>query len=512
MPFDSHRFDPVPSWRRRATVTVVDEDGPSPAEHAGPQARAVLVGSSGPVPPELGIDRAALEGCGFGGRPGQVLLLPRPPGPLLVAVGAGDPDDLDVHALRDAAATFTSAVPGCARLAFALPEHSADVEEAALAVVEGVLLSRYEFRLRGHTTPATPVDSLHLLVRSGEVAEAEAGARWGEASAAACRLSRDLAHCPGGVLTATRMAEVATEVAAATGLSVEVFGREELQALGCGGLLGVNQGSVEPPRMVRLRYVPEDPAATAGHLTLVGKGIMYDSGGISLKPPDGVHATMKNDMSGAASVLAAMSALGELRCATAVTGYLMCTDNMPSGSAIQMGDVLTVHGGTTVEVLNTDAEGRLVMADALVLATEEPTDAIVDIATLTGACLRALGPEVAGVLGNHPGLLAQVVAAGETTDEPVWELPMVRRYRRWMDSDIADVANLGGAHAGAITAALFLEDFVAGRPWVHIDVAGTAQADAARTWRPKGPTGFGTRLLLELATGFQCPSPGAVTS
>ncbi len=270
--------------------------------------------------------------------------------------------------------------------------------------------------------------------------------------------------------------------------------------MGCGGLLGVNKGSVEPPRMIRLRYLPTGDAVA--HLALVGKGIMYDSGGISLKPSDASHSQMKNDMSGAGAVLAAMTVLRELDCRSAVTGYLMCTDNMPSGSALQLGDVLTMRNGKTVEVMNTDAEGRLVMADALALSVEDGADAIVDIATLTGACLRALGTEVAGVMGNNQGIIAQVQAAGEETDEPTWPLPLIRRYRNQLDSGIADMTNLGGPNAGSITAALFLDEFVGTTPWAHIDIAGTAQAEATSRWIPKGPTGFGARLLVELALQF----------
>jgi leucyl aminopeptidase len=193
-----------------------------------------------------------------------------------------------------------------------------------------------------------------------------------------------------------------------------------------------------------------------------------------------------------------------------VTGYLMCTDNMPSGSAMQLGDVLTMRGGTTVEVLNTDAEGRLVMADALVLATEEPVDAIVDIATLTGACLRTFGTEVAGVLGNSQPLVDQVEAAAATTDEPVWQLPLDHRLRGQLDSEIADLTNMGGINAGSITAALFLEEFVGSVPWAHVDIAGTAWADAAYGWVNKGATGYGTRLLIELALRFAVPPADSV--
>jgi leucyl aminopeptidase len=238
----------------------------------------------------------------------------------------------------------------------------------------------------------------------------------------------------------------------------------------------------------------------------VAKGITYDSGGISLKPSDAVHATMKNDMSGAGAVLAAMSILGELDCPVMVTGYLSCTDNVPSGTALKLGDVITIHGGRTVEVVNTDAEGRLVMADALVLATEAKPDAIVDIATLTGATMRALGTRIAGVFGNDDGLVEQIDVASDLTDEPTWRFPLEPAYRRQLDSDVADIANIGGPNAGGITAALFLEEFVDGIPWAHLDIAGTAQADVVESWRVKGCTGFGARLLAELMVAFQPPA------
>ncbi len=240
------------------------------------------------------------------------------------------------------------------------------------------------------------------------------------------------------------------------------------------------------------------PAKGAGHLALVGKGIMYDSGGISLKPSDPMHAAMKMDMSGAAAVLATMSALAAVGCRNAVTGFLMCTDNMPSGSATKLGDVLHIHGGKTVEVHNTDAEGRLVLADGLVLAVEEEPDAIVDIATLTGAALIALGTGYAGVLGNNQALIDQVRAAADATDEPVWQLPLeTKRYRKLLDSDVADLKNIGNQYGGAITAAVFLSEFVGDVPWAHLDIAPTMKVDADESWRSKGATGFGTRLLID---------------
>jgi len=368
-------------------------------------------------------------------------------------------------------------------------------------VTEGVLLSRWRYFVgRGADRPL--LDSLLVVASDKDVEDAEAGVERGRIVAEACGLGRDLANCPASTLTAVRMAEVALEVGTAAGLEVEIFDKDQLAEMGCGGLLGVNRGSVEPPRMIRLRYRPDEPT---GRIALIGKGIMYDSGGISLKPSDESHAQMKNDMTGAAAVLASMTALRALGCSAAVTGYLMCTDNMPSGSALKLGDVLRMRNGTTVEVLNTDAEGRLVMADALALATEESVDAIVDIATLTGACLRTFGVEIAGVMGNSPALVEQLRRAGDVVDEPVWELPLHRPYRSQLDSPIADLTNMGGVNAGSITAGLFLEEFVDGNPWAHVDIAGTAQLAAPRTWRNKGATGAGTKMLIEFALRFVRP-------
>jgi leucyl aminopeptidase len=327
----------------------------------------------------------------------------------------------------------------------------------------------------------------------------------GAVTARATCLARDLANAPATLLTARRLAEIAKQVGKQSGLDVEIFDENKVAELGLGGLLGVNAGSSEPARMVKLTYKPKGDAV--GNLALVAKGIMYDSGGISLKPNDLIHATMKNDMSGAAAVLAAMSTLASLGCRSMVTGYLMCTDNMPSGSAMRLGDVLTIRGGKTIEVLNTDAEGRLVLADGFVLATEQKPkpDAIVDIATLTGAAMRALGVLTAAVIGNHQGMVDQVKAAGERSDETVWQLPLDRRMRKELDSEIADMKNVGGDNGGSITAALFLDEFTAGLPWAHIDMAGTARMEADDLWRCKGATGYGARLLIEVMMNFTPP-------
>ncbi len=490
----------IPTHTAPFTVHVISSDSPDVDAIGIP----VLTGL--PAHESIGFDAEALSRAGFTAKIGSVLTLPKVP-VTVVATGVGDAGSLDAAGLRNAAAAFALATSTSRRLAFQLGGlTTVAAGAAAAAVVEGIMLARYRFDLR--TTPAAsvPVEEILLVVDSADAAAAQAGADRGRVTARAAMLARDLATAPAGMLTATRMAEVAVSLGAEFDFDVEVFDKEALVELGCGGLLGVNKGSVEPPRMIVMRYRPT--GKSTGHLALVGKGIMYDSGGISLKPGDLSHSQMKNDMTGAADILGAMTTLATLGCPAQVTAFLMCTDNMPSGSAMQLGDVLVTRGGKTVEVLNTDAEGRLVMSDALVLAVEAGADAIVDIATLTGACLRTFGTEIAGLMGNNEGILAQVEAAAAATDEPVWRLPLPPGLRAELDSDIADIKNIGGVNAGSITAGLFLQEFVAGKPWAHIDIAGTAQAPASSRWIPRGPTAFGTRLLAELALGFRAPTAG----
>jgi len=494
-------FNPIPSVGKTRTVRV-NCTATAPAEA---DALGIAVGTSGEPPRALGLSRAALSGAGFDGKLGQTLTIPAADGPLLVATGIGDDKGLNTAGVRDAAAAFARAAGRHTRLAISL-DAMANIEPAVAAqmCVEGILLARYSYDPLKRAAEGVPVESISIVSRSQRAAAA-AGAARGHTLAGATMLARDLANTPPAHLTAVRMAEVAAELAGESGLDVEIFDRDALISLGCGGLIGVNGGSADEPRMVRLRYRPTGSGgkeAKGPRLALVAKGIMYDSGGLSLKPADAVHATMKNDMSGAAAVLAAMTVLGELGCPTAVTGYLMCTDNVPSGTALRLGDVITMRGGTTVEVINADAEGRLVMADALVLAAEEHPDAIVDIATLTGACLRALGTSMAGVLGNSQSLVGQVLNAAAATDEQAWPLPLQRGYRAELDSDVADLKNVGGVNAGTITAALFLAEFTGEVPWAHIDIAGTAQVDSPTPLQPKGCSGFGARMLTELALNF----------
>jgi leucyl aminopeptidase len=460
----------------------------------------VPVAAEGAVPRSLGMNRAALAANGFEGKPGQTLVLPSATGATLVAVGIGKVGELSAAVLRNAAAAFARAAGKHASLATSLADvDGVDARSAAQAVVEGVVLANYRYVGLKNDKTGSPAESLALIVGPTRAAAAQHGAERGAVIAQAACVARELANTPPGYLTARMMAEKATEVAAASGLSVEVFNRDQLVAMGCGGIVGVNAGSVEPPRMVRLSYSPKNPT---GHVVLVGKGVMYDSGGISLKPSDASHAVMKMDMSGAAAVLMTLSTLKALKCKAAVTGYLMCTDNMPSGSALKLGDVLTMRNGKTVEIHNTDAEGRLILADGLSLAAEAKPDAIVDIATLTGAVIAALGEKMAGVLGNNQAWVDQVRAAGARVDEPTWQLPLAREYRKLLDSNVADMRNIGGPYAGTITASLFLDEFTAGVPWAHIDMAGTMKVDANDGWLAKGATGYGTRLLIDLVTNF----------
>jgi leucyl aminopeptidase len=493
-------FDPAPSWRVSEAVAV-DVVPTMPAD-------ATVVGipafADGDVPTRVPLDRATLEASGFGAAPGQTLVLPRVDGPTVIEVGLGARAGIDMAAMRDAAAAFAHAARRHERLVIDVTGTNVEPTAAGQALVEGVLLARYRYRAFRDIPDEAHLRQLTIVIEPDRLERARAGASRGATLARATNLARDLGNTPATHLTATRLGEIAQELGAETGLEVEVFDQQALIELGCGGILGVNAGSHEEARLIKLTYRPE--GASTGRLALVGKGIMYDSGGISLKPSDALHALMKLDMSGAGDILGAMTTLRELGCQATVTGYLCCTDNMPSGTATRLGDVLTIRGGKTVEVVNADAEGRLVMADGIALAVEDGADAIVTIATLTGAAMRTFGTALAPVMGNDPALIAQLRAAGEAVDEPLWELPLVRRYRRQLDSKIADIKNMGGENAGSITAGLFLEDFVAGTPFGHLDICGPMVTDTDDGWRPTGATAFGTRLLAEFAVNHFRPT------
>ena len=469
----------------------------------GMNAIGIPVTSEGALPKEVLLSRKTLESLGFTGKVGQTYVVPAEKGAVSVLIGIGELAKLDTASLRKAAAAFARAAANFASVSTTLANIGRlDRKIAAQVVVEGMSLATHRYTDLKTVDKKAPKLATVSLVGSG--AATTSGEKRGQVIANATNMARDFANMPPAYLTATIFANKAVEIAGESGLKVEVFNKDQLLAMGCGGIVGVNRGSVEPPRMVRLTYKPTG-AKGKPHLVLVGKGVMYDSGGISLKPSDASHAMMKGDMSGAAAVLATMSTLKALGCTNQVTGYLMCTDNLPSGSAMAMGEVLTMRNGKTVEIHNTDAEGRLVLADGLSLATEQKPDAIVDIATLTGACQRALGNGMAGVMGNNQKWIDQLTAAAERTSDKLWQLPLEREYRPALDSYVADMKNVGG-EAGAITAALFLEEFVGDTTWAHIDIAGPMWTDSDNGWLQKGMTGYGTRLLIDAALNFRRPS------
>ena len=469
----------------------------------------IAVSTSGAVPRGVGLGREALSAHGFDGKVGQTLVLPAAKGPTVVAVGVGDARKATAADVRNAAAAFARVTAKHGKVALSLVDAvSLDARSAGQAVTEGFLMASYRFH-ELKSTKSVPTGTVTIVSSSAKARGADAGVERGKVTAGAVCLARDLANLPPAHLTARMLADRAVDVARASGLEIEVFDKDKIQVMGLGGLLAVNKGSVEPPRMVKLTYTPKSSPRTkgaTGHLVMVGKGVTYDSGGISLKPSDASHANMKMDMSGAAAVLSAMSTLAALGCRSKVTGFLMCTDNRPSGSAMAMGDVLTFRNGKTSEIHNTDAEGRLILADGLSLAVEAKPHAIVDIATLTGACMAALGPRIAGVLGSDQNFIEQVIGASKQADEPVWQLPLERSYRKFLDSNVADMKNVGGPYGGAITAALFLNEFTGDVPWAHLDIAGPMSMDGDDGWLSRGATGFGTRLLIELALQFTRPT------
>ncbi len=317
-------------------------------------------------------------------------------------------------------------------------------------------------------------------------------------------MARDLVNEPPSSLTPERLADrIVARFAGEASLAVEVWDEDRIAEERLGGLLGVARGSAQPPRLVKVTYRPPDPLELDGHvphLGLVGKGITFDSGGLSLKTASGME-TMKTDMGGAAAVLAAIDAAAAFGARLAITAFTPLTENMPGGSATKPGDVLVARNGKTIEVLNTDAEGRLVLADGLSLAVEDDPDAIVDLATLTGAAVVALGKDVAALLGNDRSLLAEVEAAGERAGEPLWPLPLPDEYRSHIDSEVADMRNIGRpGEAGTIAAAMLLREFVGNVPWAHLDIAGPARSDEHSRYLAKGGTGFGVRTLVALVT------------
>jgi leucyl aminopeptidase len=414
--------------------------------------------------------------------------------PAVLVVGLGRGEELDAERLRVAAAVVAKEAGRleAESIAWALPE-GPEPKAAADAVVTGTVLASYRFdRFKSDGDDASRLESLTLLAP----ADAAGAAERSRIAAEAQNRARDLQSTPANFATPTALAERAEEIAASSeALSVEVFGRAELEEKGMGGLLAVSQGGPQEPKLIVLRYAG---GGSGPKLGFVGKGVTFDTGGISLKPGAGMHE-MKMDMSGAAAVLEAVAAIAELELPLDLVAVVPSTENMPSGTAVKPGDIITQYNGTTVEVNNTDAEGRLILADALAYAVEQGAEQIVDLATLTGAVVIALGSTYAAVIANDDALAEDVLRAGEETGELTWRLPLHPEYKELMKGTVADLSNLGKQRkAGTITAGSFLEEFVGETPWAHVDIAGTAW-DVGREYVGKDASGFGVRLLVELA-------------
>jgi leucyl aminopeptidase len=420
----------------------------------------------------------------------------------VLVVGLGPRRECTAEALRRAAAAAARRARDLGAASLAIPALGAgarglDLAARAQATGEGVLLGLYRFdRYKEKRDGDRAVGALTLLVPSArDRAAAREGLRRAELAAEATCFARDLINEPANSVTATALAETARAIARESGLRVRVLDRAACERMGMGAFLGVNRGSVEPPRFIHLTYAPR--RAARRRIALVGKGITFDSGGLDLKTAEGM-ATMKGDMSGAAAVLGVFKVLSRLRPAVEVHGLIAATDNMPSGSATKPGDVLRAMNGKTIEVNNTDAEGRLTLADAIAYARKEvKPHEIVDIATLTGAAAIALGSLCAGAMTNSAELQARVLTAGERAGERLWPLPLIDEYREGLRSEVADLRNTGPRPGGAITAGLFIREFAGDTPWVHLDIAGAAFTDRDLPYAAKGGVGFGARTLLE---------------
>lgn len=430
---------------------------------------------------------------------GTVTRIPAPAGidaDVVVAVGLGDADgEPDLETLRRAAGAAVRSLGGVGHVALALP---ADTPGRVTAVTLGAELGAYAFtRYRSNgKREQRPVEQVTIVSPHAGTRDVKAAFARGQDLAAGVRLTRDLVNTTASDLSPAQLADAAVRAGKENGLKVQVLDEKALAKGGYGGLLAVGQGSVNPPRLVRVAYSHPRAKRT---LAICGKGITFDSGGLSLKPNEGM-TTMKCDMAGAASVLGALVAIARIRPRVNVVGYLACAENMPSGTAQRPSDVLTTYGGTTVEVLNTDAEGRLVLADAIGRAAEEKPDVLLDVATLTGAQMVALGATHYAVMGDDE-TTGKVVEAAGRAGEGAWPMPLPAEVRQKLNSDIADIANVGKDRwAGMLAAGVFLKEFVpAGQAWAHLDIAGPAFSEEASGYTPKGGTGVPVRTLVQLA-------------
>jgi leucyl aminopeptidase len=423
------------------------------------------------------------------------------PAKIVAIAGLGKHQDFNVDKIRGVAGEFCRALRklNCHKIATIL--HGAgiggiELEASTKAIAEGALLGLYSFTKYKKPEYEDIKEMLIVVREREEVPILESAIGKGKVVAEATTLARDMVNEPANYMTPSQMAEVAKGIASKYNLELKVFDREDMEAMGMGALLGVAKGSNQPPKLITLSYKGDKHSEkTFGFL---GKGITFDSGGISIKTSEGMDE-MKDDMAGAAAAMTAVGAIAQLKPKINVTAIIPATENLPSGTALKPGDVLKAMNGKTIEVISTDAEGRLILADALSYAQKLGLSPLIDLATLTGACRVALGTLYSGLFGNDQNLVDRVLKAAERTGERMWQMPMPEEYKEQNKSEIANVKNTGNRYGGAITAALFLSEFVANIPWVHIDIAGTAFSAKESGYIVKGATGVGVRTLVELA-------------
>ncbi|HLG95283.1 MAG TPA: leucyl aminopeptidase [Bryobacteraceae bacterium] len=453
-----------------------------------------------PQSPASDLAKELYDSGEFSGKALEIAVLHRPGGlkaKRLVLAGGGKREQFDASTLRKicGAALRSLKSKGARNIVLALDERHRS-EAFAAAAVEGALLADLE----ADRYKTDPKKTEKQVERFAVLGGSESGINYGRTLAESQNFSRNLSNEPANVLTPMRMAERAREMASEQGLECEVLDQDRMRQLGMGALLGVAQGSAEPPALIIVRYKPASPA-TKDHLGLVGKGVTFDTGGISIKPSDGMEK-MRYDMAGGAAVLGAMRAIAQLKPAIPVTALVPAVENMPGSRAQRPGDIVTTLAGKTVEVLNTDAEGRLILIDSLAYAQRLGCTHLVDTATLTGAISVALGSINAGAFSNNEVFLNKLLSAAKAEGEKIWPLPMDDEYKEQLKSAFADLQNIGGRPAGAITAAMFLRDFVGETPWVHLDIAGTAWLDDARPYMAKGASGIGVRTFVKLALSW----------
>jgi leucyl aminopeptidase len=439
----------------------------------------------------------------FVGKPGETAYFHISTGGLkarrLLLIGCGERDSYKATQISQMAGTASRFLRSKNAKSIAItPRAEGDLDKVAQTTIVGAIMGLFEpDKYRTKDKEERKLDRIAVVVEGGDKKALARGAERGRIIGEAVNFTRDLANEPGAYLTPTILAQRAQKVAKRFGLSIDVLDQRQMEKLGMGSLLSVSRGSDEPPKLIVMKYEPrKSRRGRNGLLALVGKGITFDSGGISLKPGENMEL-MKYDMTGAATVIGAMQAIAQLKPSIPVLGVAPCSENLPSGKATKPGDVVTAMTGKTIEVINTDAEGRLVLADAIAYAKKLGATQIIDMATLTGAVSIALGDINTAILGTDQALIDEVISAGKEIGEKFWQLPLDNEYTNQIKSDIADIKNVGGKKAGTITAAAFLKEFADDISWAHLDIAGTAWGDTAQPYRSKGPTGVAVRTLVE---------------